>query len=105
MRAMAFPIDTDQTRTSESTSPLVRSKSRWTAGLLVSVLATLLCGLTGIAMLVESAFGFSSNGLSITATVLIAISFPLLILAGHCLDKIDDAEKAIRHEQFRKEDR
>ena len=109
MKAMAVQINTDHTRTSESRSPLVRSKSRWTAGLLVIGGAALVCALTGFAMVIESAFGFLSHGLSVAATVLISISFPLLFIAGHCLDKVDEADKAIRLEQAReqgfKEDR
>jgi hypothetical protein len=40
--------------------------------------------------------------LSYAGSFLLAISFPLLFLTAHCLDRIDEAKTAIRMAMYRK---
>lgn len=75
----------------------------WTSGLLASAIAGGAAGLGGLAIGILSITGFIQSGAELSApgSVLVAISFPLLILAAHCIDRVAAADKAIRLEYCR----
>lgn len=80
-----------------------QSRRRWTAGLFVSAVLGAVSGLVGLTIgfltLVE--LFVPSTILYTSGTVLIGASFILFGLAAHCLDKVAEADKAIRLEYCR----
>jgi hypothetical protein len=94
--AVSTSVDPDMHR-------LEMSLRRWTAGLLISAVLGGLTGLTGLGIGALSILGVAHETSVVTlGTLSIALSFPLLILAAHCLDKVDACDKAIRLERCRK---
>lgn len=80
-----------------------RSLSRWTAGLVFSSGFGILVGLLGTAIEALSILGIAhESSVQVLGTAGIVLSFPLLILAAHCLDEIRTIEKRIRLQHFRK---
>ena len=67
-------------------------RRRWALGLTVSITAAFLTGLLGLALGAISLLHLipAESRSSIYGTVLLIVTFPLLILAGHCMDKIDE---------------
>ena len=77
-----------------------QSLRRWSAGLFVSAVLGAVSGLVGLTMgfLTLLELFVPTTTLYTVSTVLIGASFILFGLAGHCLDKTDAADKAIRLE-------
>ena len=95
MKAMAFPTITYFGYKSETDTGLRRSRTNWFALMLLSGAGAVGAGITGLILGVV-AWEVPGSGLSPAATILLAISFPLLFLLAHCMDKIGEIEKAIR---------
>ena len=83
---------------------LERTKRGWQSSLLMFMTASLLTSMFGLVLAAASLLGFvQSNGvLSIAGTVLLAVSFPLLVMTAHCLDRIGEIDRAIRIRSFRR---
>jgi hypothetical protein len=77
---------------------LAKCRRRWALGLAVSCLAAFLTGLLGLALAAISLLHIIPTGgpSAILGPVLLVVAFPLLILAAHCMDKIDEVNRAIR---------
>src|SRR5690349_4468807 len=73
--------------TADSESVYQRSRRRWMVNLLLSSLAATVTGISGLALAGASLIdAISPTGrLSSIGVVLLAITFPILILAAHCL--------------------
>ena len=80
-----------------------RRQMNWTAALIISASLGALSGVCGIVIGAASLLGLthSMKGISSLTTILIVIAFPLLMLAAHCLDRLDDIEHEIRLEYCR----
>jgi hypothetical protein len=83
---------------------LARQKRRWELNLLISVTAAAVTGMFG---LIFSAAVFANlvphdGRLSTLGSILLAISFPLLVLCAHCLDRIDETKRAIRRADLKR---
>jgi len=74
---------------------------KWFALMLVSGAVAAGAGISGL-ILGLTAWELANSRLSTSAALLLAISFPLLFLMAHCMDKIGEIEKAIRLEYCRK---
>jgi hypothetical protein len=77
---------------------LARQKRRWELNLLISITAAAVTGMFGL-LFSAAVFAnlFPHDGrLSILGSILLAVSFPLLVLSAHCLDRIDEAKHARR---------
>lgn len=74
----------------------------WTAALLTATMLSILAGLGGLVFSTASWF-LDENIENFTGvgTGLLMTFFPLLFVVGHSLDKIREAEKAIRLERCR----
>ena len=77
---------------------LVRRRRRWGLGLAVSCLAAFLTGLVGLVLGAISLLHLvpADSNWGIYGPVLLIVAFPLMILAAHCMDKIDEVNAAIR---------
>jgi 4-hydroxybenzoate polyprenyltransferase len=82
---------------------LRRSLRHWTIGIFVSVGSAVFSTLSGLAIGAASLLGLVTqhSGLSVLGTLLIVAAFPLAIIAAHCMDKADEADRAIRLEYCR----
>jgi hypothetical protein len=79
-----------------------RSRRRWLVLLLISVFAALFMAASGFALAALSLVHVieTYGRLSTTGVGLIAASFPTLMFAAHCLDRIDDADHAIKMDAY-----
>ena len=98
MKADAFFTAVIEIENAKSERTLSRDKRNWDLCLLVSLTSAAVTGIFGLvlsgAVLVEL---IPHEGmLSIFGSLLLAVSFPLLVLAAHCLDRIDEIKHAIR---------
>ena len=84
-------------------TPLQKKRRHWTAGLCISAFLGAVFGLGGISIIGLSLTGLVEHATGLTAlgTLLIAGSFPAFFFAGHCLDRADAADKAMRLEYCR----
>lgn len=81
-----------------------RLRRRWSAGLLVSAALAILTGTSGLVLAGASLLRFipGSSGLALVGTILLVVTFPLLIFQAHCLDKIEDANRAQRMANYKR---
>ncbi len=78
-------------------------RSRWIAVLLVSAVLGVAAGLAGLLFSsVTWFFNDATKGVAELGTILVVAFFPLLMLAAHSLDKIREAEKALRLDYCRR---
>ena len=77
---------------------------RWMAGLVVSSVLGTFSGFGGMMIGLLSLLGLLGDGSSLptVGTWLIVMVFPLFVGAAHALDKIHEAENAMRREYCRK---
>jgi hypothetical protein len=98
MKADAFFTAVIEIENAKSERTLGRHKRNWDVCLLVSLTSAAVTGIFGLvlsgAVFVELVpyEGMLSN----LGSFLLAVSFPLLVLAAHCLDRIDEIKHAIR---------
>lgn len=87
-----------------SRTALETSLGRWKVVLMLSSLFGSICGLMGTTLGVMSLLRLLTDHrlLDIAGTVLLVVAFPLLVLAAHSLDKVSEADKAIRIESCRR---
>jgi len=73
--------------------------------LLVSSIAAGITGIFGVALAVLSLVHvISATGRpGLTGTFLLALTFPLIVFAAHCLDRVDDANRTHRMASYRKQ--
>jgi len=77
---------------------LIAKRHRWANVLTASAAAASVTGLFGLSLAGASLLHLipSNSSLSLYGNLLLTITFPLLIFAAHCLDKIDNVNAAIR---------
>jgi cytochrome c biogenesis protein CcdA len=77
---------------------LVKRRRRWALGLAVSCMAAFLTGLVGLVLGAISLLHLvpADRDWGIYGPVLLMVAFPLMILAAHCMDKIDEVNAVIR---------
>lgn len=103
MKGMALPRRSVAVATEDAEDRLRRSKERWTVVLIVACVLSAFDGLTGFALTTASwLFAGGVRGLGTLGTILTVLFFPLLILVGHSLDRIRDADMALRFERLKK---
>jgi hypothetical protein len=81
-----------------------RLHRRWMTGLLVSSIAAGVTGVFGVALAVLSLIHVISTmgRLGLTGTVLLAATFPLVVFAAHCLDRVDDENRTYRMASYKR---
>ena len=101
MRTMAQAKNLLDDRIHDKKAVLCRRKQRWTAALFISSVFGIILGGFGLVISGLNAFGFLTRGEGIgrVGSLLIVVAFPLVMFSAHCLDKIDQADKAIRIER------
>jgi hypothetical protein len=89
-------------RPAEKARNYQRSRRRWLVLLLISVFATLFMAACGFALAALSLLHVieTYGRLATIGVGLIAATFPTLIFAAHCLDRIDDADHAIKMDAY-----
>jgi len=77
---------------------LAMSRRRWVLGLTVSASAAFVTVLLGLTLAAASLLHLVPPGSkpAIYGTVLLVVTFPLMFFAAHCLDMIDEVNRAIR---------
>lgn len=90
--------------TTRSQSILRRSRKRWTLALLLGSITGVLTGLSAFAINALSLFGSVADNrlVSQLGAWLIMVFLALMMFLAHCLDKIREANKALRIERSRK---
>lgn len=96
MRVMAIPSVTHFDYDGTGETPLHRRQQRWTWCLLVSIALTTFCGAAGLGIAAASFISRPTPAIGAFGTASVIVTFPLLVLVAHCLDKIDETDKAIR---------
>jgi hypothetical protein len=88
----------------DSDVSFVRSLRRLSMALFVSAITAILTGVTGLILAAASLLHFISpyGGLGIIGTILLVVTFPLLIFQAHCLDKIEDTNRAQRMASYKR---
>ncbi|HMS39747.1 MAG TPA: hypothetical protein PKE69_05940 [Pyrinomonadaceae bacterium] len=89
----------------EAESEFSKSRKRWMNALFASSIFGIVLGVTGFVISALSLFGFlaEKQNVSRLGTWLIVAVFPLMMFAAHCLDKIGNANKAIKNERFKRQ--
>lgn len=82
----------------------LRIRRRWSTLLLIGTTMGILTGLSGLILAGASLLRFISpfSGLGILGTVLLVTTFPILIFQAHCLERIEDANRAERVASYRR---
>jgi len=72
--------------------------------MLTTTVSAAVTGIFGLALAGASLLSIldSRSRLGFMGTILLAVTFPLLVLAAHCLDKIEDANRAHRVASYRR---
>jgi hypothetical protein len=80
------------------------ARRRWLKCLLTSCIAAAVTGIFGLVLSAASMLGVISavNRLTSVGVILLVATFPILVFAAHCLDRIDDANREIRLAAYRK---
>lgn len=76
---------------------LLRSRQRWIGGLFLGATFGLLSLIFGLGLSVLSALGVVAS-INTTITILLVASFPLLMFAAHCMDKVREKETLVKLE-------
>jgi len=100
MRAGALLTINIKVQAARNEDRYIHSKKRWQICLFAGAAAV--TSTFGLMLSAASLIGaIRSNGtMSIAGRVLLAISFPMLIFAAHCLDKIDEIKATIRAKSY-----
>jgi len=87
-----------------SEKSFLRIRRRWSTLLLIGTTAGILTGLSGLILAGASLLRFISpfSGLGILGTVLLISTFPVLIFQAHCLERLEDANRAERVASYRR---
>jgi len=104
MKTMTIPPAVKVMREESSETAYRRLHRRWMTGLLVSSISAAVTGIFGLAFAVASLLHLiSATGrLGLTGTILLAVTFPLVVFAAHCLDRVDDANRAYRIASYKR---
>jgi len=105
VKSIAFPNTLFPDLPAES--KLILERRRWTIALTASASSSAVTGLVGLVLAAASLLRFvpHEGRASLFGTVLLAATFPLMIVAAHCLDKMDEANVAIRRANFVSQDK
>jgi hypothetical protein len=103
IKEMSIPQVDIHARPGENAHNHQSSRRRWLVLLLISVIATLFMAACGFALAALSLLHVieTYGRLSTMGVALLAATFPTLIFAAHCLDRIDDADHAIKMDAFK----
>jgi hypothetical protein len=105
MRSIAIPgtVVRDASRESD----LMRRRRRWGTFLTASGSMAVVTGLFGVVFAVVALLDIVPHfgRISRMANVMLVLTFPILIFAAHCLDKIDEINAAIREHNFRSKEK
>jgi hypothetical protein len=87
-----------------SDSSYRRVHRKWVFYMLTTTITATLTGIFGLTLAGASLLGLvgSSSRLGFAGSVLLAVTFPLLVLAAHCLDKIEDVNRAERVASYKR---
>jgi len=88
-------------RTSES-GQLRQIRLGWTEILGFSAVLGCLCVILGWVLSIEAVVGIAGRRWSSIGAVFIALFFPLMLIAAHCMDRAQAASRAIRLDYYRK---
>jgi uncharacterized membrane protein YfcA len=83
--------------------PREKSRRYWTWALFGSAVGGAIAGVCGLFIGLVSLLGLtdSRSALAVVGTLMVAVSFPLFLLAAHCLDRIHAIDWEIRLEYCR----
>ncbi len=103
MNARAITNVTGRVLGRQETDILTRSLRRHTIGLLSFGSVGIFSGLMGLAINALFLFGFAEDKgpLASLGIWFLVAAFPLLFMTSHCLDKVDQARKAIKSEYWK----
>ena len=76
---------------------------RWVIYMLVSTVSAVLTAFLGLLLAGASLLRFIDSGshVALAGTLLLMVTFPLLVFSAHCLDRIEDANRAHRVASYR----
>jgi hypothetical protein len=82
----------------------LRRKRQWSTALLVSAIAGILTGMSGLVLAGAALLHIISpyGDLGILGTILLVVTFPLLIFQAHCLDKIEATNRAQKMANYKR---
>ena len=103
-RSMGTILETNEPRKiylADPIAPLPGTKYWWNWGLLISIGLGLLAAIVGLSFIIVSWFAQVGMPWSIPGALLLVVSIALFFFAAHCMDKVDEAGKAIRREYCR----
>jgi len=81
-----------------------REHGKWVFYLLASTTSGVITAIFGLALAGASLLHVVDSGsrLGLAGTALLAVTFPLLVLAAHCLDRIEDVNRAHRAASYKR---
>jgi hypothetical protein len=87
-----------------SDSSYRRVHRKWVFYMLSTTVTATITGIFGLTLAGASLLGLvgSSSRLGFAGSVLLAVTFPLLVLAAHCLDRIEDVNRAERVASYKR---
>jgi hypothetical protein len=98
---LRFKIGID---TADPADKFYRIRTRWLTCLLFSSVTAVVTGSFGLALSAAALLHIvtSSGRVSVIGLALLVITFPLLVFAAHCIDRVADTNREIRLEAYRK---
>lgn len=98
MKSIVLPSTAKTVRVSELDISARRARRCWISVLLVVSILLAVSGSFGLALAGASLLHVAggTGALSVIGVAMLAITFCLLVIAAHCLDRIDDANRRIR---------
>ena len=104
MRSEAVPISVTAISRHYSQESNRRTHRRWMTMLLVAITLAVLTGGFGLALAAVSLLQIIApyGRLAFVGTALLAVTFPILVFAAHCLDRIEDANRVQRMASYRR---
>jgi hypothetical protein len=91
-------IQNNLLRQAAAEASLIRERKRWAIGMSASAATAALTGLFGIVIAAFSLLHVIDpyGGLSLVGNLFLVVTFALMIVAAHCLDKMDETTAKIR---------
>ena len=87
-----------------SDSSYRRVHRKWVFYMLTTTITAVITGIFGLTLAIASLLRIidSRSELGFIGTILLAVTFPLLVLAAHCLDRIEDVNRAHRVASYKR---
>jgi hypothetical protein len=81
-----------------------RAHRKWVFYMLTTTITAAITGIFGLTLAGASLLRIidSRSELGYTGTILLAVTFPLLVLAAHCLDRIEDVNRSHRVASYKR---